>query len=297
MYRQEITRKHRTAIVIAVDQSLSMCGEVCAFGSVRSKADMVAYAVNSVLSELVARATRDDEVRNYYDIAVVGYSDSRAEAVECGGTGVRFLLDDSRRFVPVTELAARTPRLMPWVVHRRTVTGGVASWSEELPMWIEPCACGTTPMYEALLAIRDLVRDWCGNPANGESFPPVVINITDGEASDCDEQELLDITRRIRALRTADGNVLLMNIHIAENASPVSLLFPTDSEIDGSDRYASLLARCSSRMPRAFNPQICESRGVKNDAGASFVALGYNISPEGMFAMLNIGSRSVTGLR
>ncbi|MFR9129120.1 MAG: hypothetical protein ACLVJK_04075 [Alistipes putredinis] len=122
-----------------------------------------------------------------------------------------------------------------------------------MPAWIAPKAVGQTPMYEALLQIRDLTQAWCTNPAHSESFPPIVFNITDGEASDCDQREQLAICEKIRTIGTTDGKVLLINIHIATTSDSRSLLFPTEEEISADNRYARLLHDCSSPMPgRAF---------------------------------------------
>ena len=73
-YTQSITRHHRTAFVLAIDQSGSMVEELEFRGRRTSKAAAVAEVANSLLSELLLRATREGEVRDYYDIAVVGYS-------------------------------------------------------------------------------------------------------------------------------------------------------------------------------------------------------------------------------
>lgn len=297
MYEQDITRKHRTAIVIAVDRSLSMKEFVdCDHVQTVTKAEAVAYAVNSVISELTVRATRDGEVRNYYDIAVVGYSEPLVERVAAGGSSVEFLLDADRTFVPVSDLARRKPPLKKFIVRRMGADGAVLEREESLRMWVEPSAAGGTPMYEAFWVIRNMLRDWCDNPANAGSFPPIVINITDGEASDCTAEELRDITHRIRELKTADGNVIVMNIHMRTAPEPVSLLFPTAGELEGCERYLRLLAECSSVMPETYNGLIEEFRGASHSEGARYLAVGYNISPEGMFAMLGIGSRSVVNI-
>ena len=84
MYSQEITRRHRTAFVIAIDQSGSMQEKVCFGRHEMSKAAAVARITNSLLTELVDRSRRTDGVRNYYDVAVVGYS----------GDEARMLLDE-----------------------------------------------------------------------------------------------------------------------------------------------------------------------------------------------------------
>ena len=73
-YTQSITRHHRTAFVLAIDQSGSMVEELEFRGRRTSKAAAVAEVANSLLSELLLRATREGEVLDYYDNAVVGYS-------------------------------------------------------------------------------------------------------------------------------------------------------------------------------------------------------------------------------
>ena len=55
-------------------------------------------------------------------------------------------------------------------------------------------------MYEALCEAHELVDEWCARRENAESFPPVIFNITDGEATDCNEEELQNIARRIRSI-------------------------------------------------------------------------------------------------
>ena len=70
-YTQSITRRHRTAFVLAIDQSGSMVEELEFRGRRTSKAAAVAEVANSLLSELLLRATREGEVRDYYDIAVI----------------------------------------------------------------------------------------------------------------------------------------------------------------------------------------------------------------------------------
>ena len=107
--------------------------------------------------------------------------------------------------------------------------------------WIAPAASGQTPMYEALLYVHDLVEAWCRRPEHRESFPPLVFNITDGEATDCDDEELCAVAEQIKSLRTADGNVLLVNIHIAAGDTPRTVFFPSAEEASYPNRYAEVL--------------------------------------------------------
>lgn len=279
MYEQEITRRHRTAFVIAIDQSQSMLEELQFDGRRLSKAEAVAEVTNNLLNELVMRARRDDGIRDYYDIALIGYA----------GNDVTPLIDPKRTFIPVSEMPLYAPATIRRSTERILPDGSPAVHVEECPQWITPRADGDTPMYEALLFVRDMVDEWCRRPQNAESFPPVVFNITDGEASDCDDAELREVCSRIRSLRTDDGNVLLINIHIASGTEEKALLFPTADEAAYGNRYASLLYDCSSQMPAAFDAAIRELRG----GTPPYRGMSYNASVQELVAVLNIGSISV----
>ena len=150
-------------------------------------------------------------------------------------------------------------------------------------------------MYEAMLRVRDLVGKWCAEPNNRDSFPPIVINITDGESSDCDDRELCDVCSQIRRTATEDGNTLLLNIHISSNNTIPSMVFPMAEELVTADHYARTLAECSSIMPDVFNQAICQMKG----AGATppFFGMGYNASIIELLSIINIGSRSVSNMQ
>lgn len=196
MYTQSITRRHRTAFLLAIDGSGSMAEEIRFRGRTSTKAEAVAAIANELLFELIERARRSDGVRDYYDIALIGYS---------GDDEVYPLLPGGREMVSVTELAGIAPTLRRTAVECRLPDGGIALREVTVPTWIEPHAVGQTPMCEALRRIRDLAAAWCADPAHAESFPPVVFHITDGEATDCDDKELRTVAGQIRDLGTAEG--------------------------------------------------------------------------------------------
>ena len=74
MYSQEITRRHRAAIVIAIDQSCSMSGRMILKGWELSKSEAVSIVVGELVDELIMRTRRDGNYRYYYDVALIGYS-------------------------------------------------------------------------------------------------------------------------------------------------------------------------------------------------------------------------------
>ena len=191
----------------------------------------------------------------------------------------------------VAELAAGEIPKKRELVEYRMPDGSTSLRELPVPDWIAAEAAGQTPMYQALDHAYEIAEAWCRNPAHAESFPPTVFNITDGEATDCDEEELRTICERIRSLRTCDGNVLLINIHIAPDESQHAVFFPTEEEAAYPNRYAGVLYGCSSPMPEVFNEAIREAKGP--GALPPFRGMSYNASAEQLIAMLNIGSISV----
>lgn len=279
MYSQSITRNHRTAFIIALDRSGSMCELIETLDGPRTKAEMVCEITNSLLFELIEHARRSDGVHDYYDVAVIGYS----------GHGVEPLLDQ-RWFLPISELAAIDVEYRTRVVCRPTPDGGQGVLRLSLPEWIRPDAAGKTPMYELFCRLHELVKEWCADPRHEASSPPVIFNITDGEASDCTPDGLREITRTIRREGTADGEVLLLNCHLSSQSLQPSILFPRSVEEVQENRYARLLYDCSSELPPIFEGEIRQLRG--DHLSGPFRGMSYNCSIQELISLLNIGTIS-----
>ena len=284
MYTQEITRRHRAAFVLVLDRSGSMQERIRLGRMNITRAEAVTLMANALITELIDRCQRTDALRNYYDIAVIGYANDEVESL-LGKQG----------FISIEQLRQMAPGRSTISIEEELPDGSSAMVTHSITEWIRPKAEGKTPMYEALLRVRDLVGKWCTEPENRESFPPIVINITDGESSDCDDSELCDICSQIRRQATADGNTLLLNIHISANSTIPSMVFPMAEELVAADRYARTLAECSSIMPEAFNESIQQIKG----AGATppFIGMGYNASIIELLSIINIGSRSVSNMQ
>ena len=283
MYSQEITRRHRAAFVLMLDRSASMQGRVRFGRMITTKAEAVAMTANMLITELLDRCRRTDALRNYFDVAVVGYGNDKVE---------NLLSEDG--FVSVEALSRRTPRMGRLAVEEDLADGTAAIIEHSRPCWVEAAAEGTTPMYEAMMRVRDMVEQWCAKPENRESFPPIVINITDGEPTDCDDNELRDITAQVRRIATEDGQVLLLNVHICTDWTLPSIIFPMPDELTGAGRQARTLAECSSVMPTAFDDVVAEMKGM--GAVPPFYGMGYNASVIELLSIINIGSRSIMNM-
>ena len=114
MYTQDITRRHRAAIVIAIDQSSSMGGYMNIYGENISKAEAVSMAAGRLLDELILRSHRDNGYRHYYDIALIGYSGDR----------VYSLFGEELTFYPISMLAGREVRRVPYKLRCQTLREG-----------------------------------------------------------------------------------------------------------------------------------------------------------------------------
>ncbi|TAE30630.1 MAG: hypothetical protein EAZ91_09870 [Cytophagales bacterium] len=77
-YTALITRSSPTAFLFLIDQSGSMGEPIVYDGVTCTKADAVARVVNQTVYELVNRCVKGNEVRRYYDIALIGYGGDEA---------------------------------------------------------------------------------------------------------------------------------------------------------------------------------------------------------------------------
>jgi len=160
-YSAEISRAHPTCVVFLIDQSLSMADPIGGAAVPMRKADAVAEAINSFLAELCVKCAKEDGVRDYFHVAVIGYGAEVGPAFR-GRLAGRWL-------VPLSEVAASPYRLeerVPASIGAAAVgTGGrLAAPALErpvrVPVWFEPTAFGDTPMRAALAGASAIVREW-----------------------------------------------------------------------------------------------------------------------------------------
>jgi hypothetical protein len=136
-------------------------------------------------------------------------------------------------------------------------------------------------MCAALRAARDVLDAFLRRYP--KCFPPIVINVSDGMATDgAFETEAMSIWR----LASEDGNVLLLNIHIsAKGDQPI--LFPSD-DLGLPDDHARRLFSVSSRLPDAMLRQagVLEASLAEGARGFAF-----NADLASVIMFLDIGTR------
>jgi hypothetical protein len=245
------------------------------FGADRSqrKAHGVADAINRLLQNLVLKCAKEEGVRDYYYIGVIGYGENVGPAFSGALAG--------KALVPISEVADSPARVETRTKKVSDGAGGVVEQQVRFPVWFDPQANGGTPMCEALEAAARILQGWLSQ--HPDCFPPIVINITDGEATDGDPSIGADV---ITSLRSNDGQVLLFNLHLSSHsASPIN--FP-DSEDGLPDDYARLLFRISSPLP-AYMQSIARQEGYKvSEYSRGFV---FNADMVAVINFLDIGTR------
>ncbi len=283
MYTKSITRKHRALFIIAIDQSCSMAGELALGSRTLSKAELVAEVANDLIAELIERSRRSEGIRDYYDVAIIGYS----------GEGVRSLLS-TQPWISISDLEKIEVERGEVEREYRLSDGEHRLFRHHLHKWVTPTATGATPMYEALLTAHDIAEQWSLLAANRESFPPMIYNITDGESTDCDYSDIAEISSRIKSISTLDGQALLFNIHIASSSLPSSILFPSLSEIaqwGECSRSALSLFHSASHLPEVFSASLREIKPTEGEQ--QYKAMSFNCSVAELITILNIGSISI----
>jgi hypothetical protein len=241
--------------------------------SKRSKADGVADAINRLLQNLVIKCAKSEGVRDYYDVGVIGYGKNVGPAFGGSLSG--------RELVPISEIADSPERVEERTRKVDDGAGGLVDQTVKFPVWFDAVSRGGTPMCEALSCAERTLTGWIGEHA--ASFPPIVINITDGESTDGDPTEAAN---RVKGLSTDDGNVLLFNLHLSsQRATPVE--FPDDvSQLP--DKYAQLLFDMSSPLPSYIRSAAAADGYAVTDGSRGFV---FNADIVSVIRFLDIGTR------
>ncbi|KJE24244.1 hypothetical protein FF36_01319 [Frankia torreyi] len=267
-YSQSIDRTTPGCVIFLLDQSDSMNLPVGGRPNV-SRAELLADIVNDTIAMIMRRCRKvhtEPTPRAYYDLAVLGYC----------GQEVRSLLGG-----PLTgQWLVSIPELFSSVLRHEERDG------RSKPVWVEPFASGHTPMCLALNQAGRLASGWASG--HQRSHPPIIINITDGMATDGDGDEVRTWADRLRSLRTRDGDLLLFNVSLSDGLS-ASVRFPASpAELPAGDDFLRLLFDTSSEIPPEMRTRAESTTNVSLSAGSrGFVA---NAAPDDLVLALRVGT-------
>lgn len=274
MYSAEISRANPTCFVFLLDQSRSMEDRIRGEDGAQSKQDVVADAINRLLQELAIKCAKEEGVRDYFYVSVIGYGKTVGPALTGALAG--------REIVPLSEVAATPARLDDRVKKVPDGAGGLVDQSIKFPVWVDPVASGGTPMSQAFSLAQSIVSTWLKEHPG--CFPPIVLNLTDGESTDGDPTAL---AKALCTLASTDGNVLLFNLHVSSDSSP-AISFP-DSGAMLPNQYAKTLFNLSSVLPNHMRTYASQQGYPASADTRGFV---FNADMAAVVQFLDIGTRA-----
>ena len=292
MYTAEISRNNPSMILFLLDQSGSM-QEVFDPDNIQAmkepvtvdgktfthtasgptKAQALADAINKLLQNLCIKCAKEEGVRDYFHVGVIGYGTQVGPAFAGSLSG--------RDLVPISEVGGSPARIETRTKKVSDGAGGLVDQEVKFPIWFDAVAYGGTPMCAALQEAHRIVQGWLSSHPN--CFPPVVINITDGESTDGDPSST---GGALRALESPDGATLLFNLHLSAQKTR-AIEFP-NSDSSLPDQFAKLLFQISSPLT-PFMITVAKQQGFNATEGArGFV---FNAKLEVAIQFLDIGTR------
>ncbi len=270
-YTAEISRANPSMFLFLLDQSGSMADPIAGGGG--KKDQKMADAINNLLFNLTIKCAKSEGVRDYYHVGVYGYGEKTGPAL--GGE----LAD--KELVPISKIADMPERIEERTRKVDDGAGGIMEQKVRFPIWFSPLAKGGTPMCDALKAAERIVSGWIA--AHPDCFPPIVINITDGESTDGDPRKAAE---ELRKLTTSDGDVLLFNVHLSSKGGS-TFEFPA-SESELPDQYAKQLYEMSSLLPEHIRSAAQQEGFAVGDESRGFV---FNADIVSVIRFLDIGTR------
>jgi hypothetical protein len=258
-YSTKVGTDNPGMIMILLDQSGSMGG---------NKANLAATAVNRVIYETQLSCRDGLKFKDRCYIGVIGYGDK-----------VGVLVAGKISEVSKASLGMEKVRKMDGA-------GGLIEM--EMPIWVTPKADGGTPMAEAMTLASPLIEGWKGKFPH--SFPPIVINVTDGEPDGFDRGEAPSTKKaalKLLELSTTDGNLLLFNAHISSSGIAASEIQLPNSDVSITDPYAKWLFGISSVLPPPLF-EAAKNVGFSPEQGAR--GMVFNAGAETLIRLLTFGS-------
>lgn len=273
-YRAEISRTNPALILLTIDQSGSMEDPFGTGPTGRSKADSLADAINRLLQNLVIKCTKSEGIRDYYHVGVIGYGEK--------GVGPAFIGSlAGKDVVSISDIGNNPARVENRMKKIDDGAGGILEQVVKFPVWFDPIAKGGTPLCAALQRAKTIVYNWLTKHPG--CYPPIIINISDGEATDGD---ILPIAEELKDMSSEDGNVLLFNLHLSSSKHP-AVEFP-ENTIELPDNFAKLLFSASSTLPDNMWTMVQAEGFIASEHPRGFV---FNADMVSVVRFLDIGTR------
>ena len=213
-------------------------------GASKSKIEVAISSVNTILQEIVLLPLGDDYCpKNVLDISVMGYSANHLgeltiEPILQGALSGRVLVDIAEIFDHPHQIV-RECRTVP------DGYGGITSLTISQPRWCkapDPETMRGSPICAALNHVSQIAQDWASS--HRESYPPLVIHLTDGESTDGDPASA---AAALKSIATEDGELLLFHSLFLSSQATLPQLPTRENQVPHP--LAAKFFRLSSSLP------------------------------------------------
>jgi hypothetical protein len=288
-----ITRINPCAVIILIDQSASMSKVfVDSQNNQFITSVKVAEAVNEFFEYLITKATKPNEIRDYYTFMVIGYgNEEKGNYASIAWEGTL----QGKEWVTVKELAENIQEKTIITEMKIPHYGGEAvECKSTIKIWIKPKHHGNnTPMLSALKLCKQKLEEFI--ETRSDNYPPIVFNITDGLPTDTKElNELIDLSNEIKDIETSFGKTVLFNC-LLSNLSEHRTLMPSIEEVDkiNTNKYHKALFEASSTLPDfILKEAYIMFKQEKFNQSIPIKALTLNIKPSELLPIFKIGTNT-----
>src|SRR5690606_12876768 len=149
-YSAEISRTAPAAVLLLLDRSASMQDP---FGGAEeqgdaapSKARVLADSVNRLIQNLVLRCAKEDGVRDYFAVGVIGYGDRVESLLRLADQDDERGVSGTDELIPISYLAERPLRIEERLRRVPDGAGGLVEQRTRFPVWFDPEARNGTPI-------------------------------------------------------------------------------------------------------------------------------------------------------
>jgi hypothetical protein len=280
-YEKEISRKFPAYFIFLLDQSGSMEDPIGGGGGKRKK-QAVAENLNSWIQNMIVAAASTEGVKEYMEVSVIGYrTDDTGKPIVASALGGALAGKEQVSIGELAENPARVEDVVEQVFDEET--GEILEVPGTLCIWVEEEASFGTPMCSAMLKAHELATEW--TEQHPKSFPPIVINFSDGESTEGPPHEYAE---SLRSLGTDDGDLLLFNCHLSEEESN-AVLFPSSVEQlpVHLDPNAETLFDISSVFPEKL---VANGQAIGFDIKSGARGVAFNADSVGIIKFLDMGT-------
>ena len=285
-YTAEISRASPACFLFLVVQCMGMHDPMPGHPG-QTKGNVAQDAVNRIVNTLSQRCSSGMEVRDYFHIGILSFNGGWVFVTSVNVDSALAGTTPERPFLPISQVV-EVAEIEERKVKENYGGGEIVEVTRRMPVWLRVRGKGwMDPLQGMLNFVERPLAEWIDQ--HPDSYPPIVIIISDGVAVDDDPQEA---AQRIRNLRTNDGNVLLFTIHLS-SAEVSPTLFPGRPDglpsLGEAPGDSKMMFDMASVLPESLRRQASdlgfavdgESRGLVLNADAVSLAQFLDIGTRG----------------